>query len=169
MGYATQQKYAIATAFHIERAKVKGIINCSWNSSWRIWAAVKLTPGPKHMVGPFLVDFWDFKLVGYHQRWREPDERGLDFECLDCCCGCWQNCMRDFGRRRGFWRTASSILTCLVSQRSIAESFSSIGGCSNIGRLPNLSIRPSTRLWRYPLKGHEHLLMTSLMNYFPWQ
>ena len=71
--------------------------------------------------------------------------------------------------RRGFSMMASSILTCLVSQRSIAESFSSIGGCSNIGRLPNLSIRPSTRLWRYPLRGHELLLMTSLMNYFPWQ
>ena len=28
-GYAIQQKYAIAMAFHIERAKVKGIMNCS--------------------------------------------------------------------------------------------------------------------------------------------
>ena len=84
-----QQKYAIATAFHMESAKVNGIMKCSRNSSWRMWAAVKFTPGPKLMTELWVCLFLRFsRLEGFHQRCGEHDGLGLDAECPDCCYGC---------------------------------------------------------------------------------
>ena len=156
----------MATAFHIERAKVNGIMKCSRNSSLRMWAAVKLTPGPKHMIKLLGFQLLKFRLGGFHLRWWEPDCSVLD---SDCCYGCCRSCNRGSCMRRGSLMKASSIRPCLGLQKSTAGSSSSILGSDSIDMLLGLTRRPYWRLWQYPLTGHERLLVTSLMNYFPWQ
>ena len=43
---------------------MNGIMKCSRNSSLCIWAAVKLTPGPKHMIELLM---WVFEILN----WRD--------------------------------------------------------------------------------------------------